>query len=158
MPMVAPHLADAATRDQGCGFGDDASALDRARATAFALDATAGPSGGAPAGGPVSGLHESRGAPSTTDWRLLAGAALVYRIAPGWDCVVAWGDELQHRRDRVMNLLVYQLVRLAIAQRVTVIDIGISSVDGVPDDGLIQFKRHVGGVTGLRINFRLPLA
>jgi len=87
----------------------------------------------------------------------LAGAALVYRVAQGWDYVAAWGDELRHRGDRVMNLMVYQLVRLAIAQRVAVIDIGISSVDGVPDEGLIRFKRSVGAATGLRLNFRLPV-
>jgi len=38
-----------------------------------------------------------------------------------------------------------------------VLDIGISSVNGVPDDGLIHFKRSIDGVTGLRTNFRLPL-
>ena len=56
-----------------------------------------------------------------------------------------------------MNVMAYHLVSAAIAQRVSVIDIGISSVDGVPDDGLIQFKRNIGGVTGLRLNLRLPL-
>jgi hypothetical protein len=57
-----------------------------------------------------------------------------------------------------MNLMVYHLVRLAIAQRVAVLDVGISSVDGVPDDNLIQFKRSVGAATGLRIDFRVFIA
>ena len=64
----------------------------------------------------------------------LAGAALVYRIAPHWDYVAAWGDELRHRGKRVMNLMVYHLVCSAIAQQVKVLDLGISSVTGSADD------------------------
>jgi hypothetical protein len=87
----------------------------------------------------------------------LAGAALVYRVARDWDYVVAWGDDLRYRTHRVINIMAYHLMCAAIAQRVTVIDLGISSVGGVPDDGLIQFKRNINAATGLRINFRLPL-
>ena len=86
----------------------------------------------------------------------LAGAALLYRVTPSWEYVVAWGDDLTHRGKRVMNLMAYHLVGEAIAQRVAVIDLGISSVDGVPDDGLIHFKRGIGAATGLRLNFCLP--
>jgi hypothetical protein len=87
----------------------------------------------------------------------LAGAALVYRIARDWDYVVAWGDDLQHRPYRVMNVIAHHLVRLAIVQRVSVIDLGVSSIAGSPDDGLIRFKRSVGGTTGLRLYFTLLL-
>ena len=88
----------------------------------------------------------------------LAGAALVYRVRRDWDCVAAWGDNLRHRQNRVMNVMAYQLVCEAIVQRVSIIDTGISSVSGVPDDGLVQFKRNIGGTTGLRLNFLLSLA
>jgi len=88
----------------------------------------------------------------------LAGAALVYRIARDWNFVVAWGDDLQFRPYRVMNVLADQLVRAAIGQRISVLDAGASSADGIPDDGLIQFKRSVGATTGLRLYFTLPLA
>ena len=87
----------------------------------------------------------------------LAGAALVYRIARDWDYVVAWGDDLRHRPYRVVNVLAHQLVRQAIAQRLSVVDAGVSSIAGVADDGLIRFKRSVGATTGLRLYFRLPL-
>jgi hypothetical protein len=87
----------------------------------------------------------------------LAGAALVYRVADDWDYIAAWGDDLRHRTSRVMNLMAYHLVCTAIAERVSVLDIGISSVDGVPDDGLVQFKRSIGATTGLRLDFRLML-
>lgn len=87
----------------------------------------------------------------------IAAASLVYRIAPGWDCLAAWGDRVEHRGNEVMNVMAYHLVCEAIAGQVGVIDLGISSVDGVADDGLIQFKRSIGGMTGLRIDFRLSL-
>lgn len=88
----------------------------------------------------------------------LAGAALVYRISPDWDYVVAWGDDLHYRSSRVVNLLAYGLVCAALTARVSILDLGISSVDGIPDDGLIEFKRSIGATTGQRINLLLPTA
>jgi hypothetical protein len=88
----------------------------------------------------------------------LVAAALVYRIRMDWDYVVAWGDDIARRSSRVMNVLAYHLVSSAIAEHVSVMDVGISSVDGVPDDGLVRFKRSIGATTGLRLNFRLPIS
>ena len=87
----------------------------------------------------------------------LAAAALLYRVTPDVEYVVAWGDDCAQRSRRVMNVLAYYLVETAITHGTRVIDLGISSVDGVPDEGLINFKQGVGAVTGLRLNFRLPL-
>lgn len=56
-----------------------------------------------------------------------------------------------------MNVMTYHLVREALRQRVAILDLGISSVDGVPNDGPIQFKHSVGAATGLRLSMRLPL-
>jgi hypothetical protein len=88
----------------------------------------------------------------------LAGAALVYRVLPDRDYVVTWGDDFRRRPGGVMNAIAYHLVRTAIADGVGLIDIGISSVDGAPDDGLIQFKRHIGAAVGLRPDLWLPTA
>jgi hypothetical protein len=88
----------------------------------------------------------------------LAGAALLYRVARDWDYLVAWGDHLRYRKERVINLMAYHLTCASIAQRVAIVDLGISSVNGIPDDGLIQFKRSIGATTGLRIDFRLRTA
>ena len=87
----------------------------------------------------------------------LAAATLVYRVAPTWDCLVAWGDDVRLRGRNVMNLMAYHLVCEALRRQVAILDLGIASVDGVPDDGLIRFKRSVGGITGLRSNFRLSV-
>jgi hypothetical protein len=86
-----------------------------------------------------------------------AAAALVYRVMPDRDYVVAWGDAIRHRPEGVMNAMAYHLVRQAIAQDVRLIDLGISSVGGAPDDGLIQFKRNIGAVTGLRLDLQLAV-
>jgi hypothetical protein len=87
----------------------------------------------------------------------IAGAALVYRVMTHCNYVVAWGDDLRHRPGGVMNAMAYHLVRNAIADGVELVDLGISSVGGAPDDGLIQFKRSVGAVVGLRLDLRLPV-
>ena len=87
----------------------------------------------------------------------LVAAALVYRVRPEWDCLIAWGDDLRHRDRQVMNVMAFHLIRTAVAEGVRLLDLGISSVDGVPDDGLIRFKRSIGATTGLRLDFRLSL-
>jgi hypothetical protein len=87
----------------------------------------------------------------------LASAALVYRIAPDWDYVVAWGDDIKFRRNRAMNLMACHLLQLAVVQGVSVVDTGISSVGGTPDGNLIQFKRSIGAVVGLRTNYHFML-
>ncbi|SDJ53075.1 Acetyltransferase (GNAT) domain-containing protein [Frankineae bacterium MT45] len=83
----------------------------------------------------------------------LVAAALVYRVAPGRDLVVAWGDSEHELKRSPMMLLAYRLVERAIADGVGVIDLGISNEpelrlhEGgsglVPNSGLVQFKRSV---------------
>lgn len=87
----------------------------------------------------------------------LLAAALVYRLTPEWDCLIAWGDRTEYRRLPLMNVMAYRLVCASIADRVSLLDLGISSVDGVPDEGLIRFKRSIGAIIGLRTDFRVVL-
>lgn len=79
-------------------------------------------------------------------------AALLYRVAPGRELVVYWGDAGHALPRSPMNLLALRLVEVALAERVTTLDLGISSVDGVPDQGLIQFKRSVLARESLRLD------
>jgi Acetyltransferase (GNAT) domain len=87
-----------------------------------------------------------------------AAAALVYRVSPDWDYLVAWGDRLEYRHQRPMNFMAYSLSAVAISEGLAGLELGISSVEGRADAGLVKFKRRVGGVTGLRTNYRLPSA
>jgi hypothetical protein len=77
------------------------------------------------------------------DGEATCAAALLYRVLPGRELVQYWGDAHHDLPRSPMNLLAYRLVEQAIAERVETIDIGISTDDGVPNQGLIQFKQSV---------------
>ncbi len=78
-------------------------------------------------------------------------ASLVYRVAPGRDYVVAWGDD--HRLEHSpMNALAYHVVDRSLADGVTLLDLGISSEQGRPNHGLIQFKQSIGARPSLRLD------
>lgn len=79
-------------------------------------------------------------------------AALLYRVAPGRELVVYWGDAGHALARSPMNLLAFRLVETALAEGARTLDLGISSVDGVPDQGLIQFKRSVLARESLRLD------
>lgn len=79
-------------------------------------------------------------------------AALTYRVAPGRELVVYWGDAGHDLPRSPMNVLALRLVERCLAERALSLDIGTSSVAGVPDQGLIQFKRSVGARESLRLD------
>ena len=79
-------------------------------------------------------------------------AALTYRVVPGRELVVYWGDAGHALARSPMNVLALRLVERALAEGVRSLDIGTSSVAGVPDQGLIQFKRSVGARESLRLD------
>lgn len=78
-------------------------------------------------------------------------AALLYRLRPDIELVEYWGDH--HRLDRSpMNRLAEEVCARAIEEGVRLVDLGISSVDGEPNDGLIQFKQSIGATAELRLD------
>jgi predicted N-acyltransferase len=79
-------------------------------------------------------------------------AALVYTIRPRHDLVVYWGDADHELPRSPMNVLVRDLVGHEIAAGTSTLDIGTSSVAGVPNQGLIQFKESVGARPSLRLD------
>jgi hypothetical protein len=79
-------------------------------------------------------------------------AALLYRVLPGRELVVYWGDASHGLPRSPMNLLAYRLVERLLAERVRSLDLGVSSLGGVPDQGLIQFKRSVLARESLRLD------
>lgn len=82
----------------------------------------------------------------------VVAAALVYRMLPGVHYVAAWGDAGHQLPYSPINFMAHQVVKNAIEDGVHIVDLGISSVDGVVNDGLVQFKRNVGASTGLRLD------
>jgi GNAT acetyltransferase-like protein len=79
-------------------------------------------------------------------------AALTYRVLPGRELVVYWGDAGHDLPRSPMNVLAHAMVARALDEGVRSLDIGPSSVAGVPDQGLIQFKRSVGARESLRLD------
>jgi len=89
---------------------------------------------------------------------VMVAAALIYRVAPRRDLVQYWGDAHHELPLSPMNRLVAAVVEHALASGTETVDIGISSEDGVPNHGLIQFKRAVGCSIEPRYVLRAPIA
>jgi hypothetical protein len=77
-------------------------------------------------------------------------AALVYRVRPQRDLVVAWGDGEHDLERSPMNLLAYRVVEAALADGVRTLDLGVSNEHEPapggalePNAGLVQFKQSV---------------
>lgn len=78
-------------------------------------------------------------------------AALLYRLRPDIELVEYWGDH--HSLDRSpMNRLAAEVCGRAITEGVRLVDLGISSVHGEPNEGLIQFKQSIGATAELRLD------
>lgn len=71
-------------------------------------------------------------------------AAIVYRIAPGIAHVVYWGDIPGFEQLRPMNILPYHIFTHYHALGFTIVNIGTSSTDGIPNHGLCSFKESLG--------------
>ncbi len=78
-------------------------------------------------------------------------SALLYRLRPDIELVEYWGDAHDLQRSP-MNRLAEEVCATAIDEGVRLVDLGISSVNGVPNDGLIQFKQSIGADAELRID------
>lgn len=76
-------------------------------------------------------------------------AAIVYTIAPGIAHVVYWGDAPGFEQMRPMNLLPYHVFSHYHDLGYSIVNIGTSSTDGVPNHGLCDFKESIGCHTTL---------
>lgn len=96
--------------------------------------------------GPLVRMHALREADGT-----VVAAALVYRTAEAHDVVQYWGDVASGLAVSPMPLLAREVFVAAQASGAAVVDLGISTNDGRPNHGLIQFKRSVGATTEVRL-------
>jgi Acetyltransferase (GNAT) domain len=80
-------------------------------------------------------------------------AAVTYLVRPSEWLLVYWGDSGHHLADSPMNLLAFKLVEAALAERIELLDLGISSAYGTLNPGLAQFKEKVGAQSSLRFDF-----
>lgn len=90
-------------------------------------------------------------------------AALVYRVLPGREVVVAWGDSGHDFERSPMNMLALRIVERALDEGVRALDLGISNE---PDPeaplalnaGLAQFKQSVGARVEPRLRLVRPIS
>ena len=84
-------------------------------------------------------------------------SALLYRLRPDIELVEYWGDHHDLPRSP-MNRLAEEVCGQAIDEGIRLVDLGISSVDGEPNHGLIQFKQSIGATAELRLDLEGTLS
>lgn len=82
-------------------------------------------------------------------------AALVYHVADGIAQVIYWGDIREYSVLRPMNMLTYRVFKHYYDEGLRILDIGISTEDGVPNFGLCDFKQGIGCTTSLKYCFEI---
>lgn len=86
-------------------------------------------------------------------------AALLYRVHPGHELVVSWGDARHELERSPMNLLALRVVERSLAAGAAVLDLGGSTLPGAPgeplrvNEGLARFKLSVGAQSAPRFVF-----
>lgn len=76
----------------------------------------------------------------------IAGVAYLVRISKEVNYVLFWGDDINFRYLSPVASLLNFLVSESNHDGCTILDLGISSVDGVVDDGLARFKKNLGAL------------
>ena len=71
-------------------------------------------------------------------------SAIIYHSAPSIVRVVYWGDLPKYSDFKTMNFLSYNVFKYYKEQGIKTIDIGHSTVDSVPNNGLCEFKEGIG--------------
>ena len=82
-------------------------------------------------------------------------AAQVFNVAPGIAQVIYWGDLRAYSAMRPMNFLSYHLFKHYSTLGLSILDIGISTEDGVPNYGLCEFKTSIGCDTAPKFIFEI---
>ena len=85
----------------------------------------------------------------------LVGGALTIEIDKATLYVLFWGDTLLGRDVSVVASICEKLVNHCVTNDYQVLDLGISSVDGVLDDNLARFKTNLGAVSTSKPIFSL---
>lgn len=81
------------------------------------------------------------------------GAAIVFHLSPAAVRVVYWGDLPEYSDLKTMNFLSYSVFNYYKELNVPFVDIGHSTVNSVPNNGLCEFKESIGCSTSLLYEF-----
>jgi hypothetical protein len=77
-------------------------------------------------------------------------SAIVYHVAPGIVQLIFWGDKHEYSQSMPMNFLSFKLFEYYSDKNINVIDLGISTENGIPNYGLCDFKQSIGGIAALK--------
>lgn len=80
-------------------------------------------------------------------------AAIVFHVGEKIVQVIYWGDIPDYSRYKTMNMLSYELFDYYGRNNVDIVDIGQSTVEGVPNYGLCEFKESIGCLPTLKYTF-----
>ncbi len=80
----------------------------------------------------------------------IAGVAYVVKISEEVNYVLFWGDDVTFRHFSPVASLLNYLVAISKRDGFSCLDLGISSVDGVLDNGLARFKQNLGAIETLK--------
>ena len=89
--------------------------------------------------------------------RSTMAAAIVFEVAPRIVQVIYWGDLPGNAQRKPVNFLSYRLFDHFKKRGFSVVDIGPSTHDSVPNFGLCDFKESIGCLTSLKLSFSKPL-
>lgn len=81
------------------------------------------------------------------------GAAIVFHLSSTIVRVVYWGDLPEYSELKTMNFLSYSIFKYYKELGIQCIDIGHSTEDSVPNNGLCEFKESIGCSIGLLYEF-----
>lgn len=80
----------------------------------------------------------------------VAAMCLTVNIAPEVRYVLYWADNLSFRSYSPITLLCERLVEQSLADGIHFLDLGISSSDGLINEGLHRFKQNLGAITSAK--------
>lgn len=82
-------------------------------------------------------------------------AAQVFHVAKDVAQVIYWGDLHAYSHLRTMNRLAYEMFSYYHGQGLRILDIGPSTVNGVPNHGLCSFKESIGCLATPKFSFTI---
>lgn len=83
----------------------------------------------------------------------LVASAIFYRFHPDVAYAVFWGDNPKGRSLKAMDFLALHLYDFYKDKGFRYIDLGISTENGVPNEGLLRFKESHDATSSVRFNF-----
>jgi hypothetical protein len=84
-------------------------------------------------------------------------SAVVYKIKPKVAHLLYWGDIPDVGEFKSINFISYNLIKYYKNLGFDILDIGISTVDGIPNTGLCDFKESIGCIPSSKVRFQIEL-